>query len=160
MARGRSLTSRSRTWRRMGPDMRASEALARQTLLRGLPAAEIDALRPLVRSRVFQAGEVLFRAGDLPDCVYFIVDGAVDGAVEVVLESINGRHPLARIAAGECIGEMAALDGEPRSATVVAVEQTHTLCVAAADFVRFLEMAPVVSARLLRQLAARLRRSE
>src|SRR5262245_54322985 len=144
----------------MGLAMIRGDSIARQRLLRGLPEAELEALRPLLRERAFQAGEVLFRAGDPPDFVYFIVGGAVDGAVEVVLESLNGLHPLARILEGEAIGEMAALDGEPRSATVIAVEETHTLCVAADDFARFLESAPVASTRLLRQLSSRLRRSD
>src|SRR2546427_591744 len=129
----------------MGPDMDVLELLARQAWLRGLPAAEIEALRLLVHERLFQAGEVLFRAGDPADFVYFIVDGASDGAVEIVLESVSGRYSLTRIHAGESIGEMAALDGEPRSATVVAIEETRALCVAAEDFVRFLEAAPAAS---------------
>lgn len=56
--------------------------------------------------------EILFSAGDMGDAMYILVDGEV--------RVVRDRQAIARLGPGECVGEMAALDWEPRSATVIA----------------------------------------
>ncbi len=64
----------------------------------------------------FADGEVIFRPGDTPDCMYFIRGGGV--TVSCVEDSIEIL--LASLKAGDFFGEMSLLDGKPRSATVKA----------------------------------------
>lgn len=59
---------------------------------------------------------------------------------------------------GEVIGEIALLDSEPRSATVVAMEDSQLLCLDRRDFLPFLEKHPSVAIELAAVLALRLRR--
>lgn len=69
--------------------------------------------------KVVDAGTVLFEQGDAPDLIY-VID---EGAFEVVRTDPSGEtHVLARLSAGDCVGEMGPLFGLPRSATVRAVE--------------------------------------
>jgi CRP-like cAMP-binding protein len=129
-------------------------SLARQGLLRDLPAAELEALIRLALPIHLEPGRELFRKGDPPGDVYFIVRGAVN----VLLEGAARSDVVARVGAGEAVGEMSALDGLPRSATVVVAEETEAYYLSTNDFARYLAGAPTVAARLLRLLATRLRR--
>ena len=128
--------------------------LTRQKLFRDLQDQEIDALARQMRERHFRAGEVLVRKGDPPDDVYFVESGLV----EVVLEGATHDQELARLGPGECVGEMSAIDRAPRSATVVALEDTHAFSMSTDDFNRYLQSSPRVCYALLRLLSSRLRR--
>jgi len=127
----------------MGTSMLHRHSLARQGLLRDLPAAEMEALIRLTRPISLERGRELFRKGDPPGDVYFIVSGAVD----VLLEGATQRDVVARVGPGESIGEMSALDGLPRSATVVVAEDTEAYHLPTNDFARYLAGAPTVAAR-------------
>jgi CRP/FNR family transcriptional regulator/CRP/FNR family cyclic AMP-dependent transcriptional regulator len=127
--------------------------LAQQALFRDIPAREMDVLARLVRPVHLGPGQVLFRKGDPPGDVYFLVGGGA----QVVAEGAARDEVVARIGPGESIGEMAALDGQPRSATVLACEETDAYALSAESFARFLEGAPAVAGRLLRLLSTRLR---
>jgi CRP-like cAMP-binding protein len=81
----------------------------------------------------------------------------LDGVCEVV----RGRGlPAAEIGAGAIIGEMALLDGAPRSATVVARTEVNTLLLGRRAFIALLRSEPAVSLALIAALAARLREAE
>ena len=64
------------------------------------------------------------------------------------------------LASGDFFGEMSLLDGESRSANVVALENTKALTLNMEDFLTALEMYPKVAINLLRELAVRLRKSD
>jgi len=79
----------------------------------------IDALIPLSHftKRIYlDAGETLFEQGDFGDALYLMIEGE--------LEVINGEQVVSHIMVGECVGELAVLDWEARSATVKAVEES------------------------------------
>lgn len=74
----------------------------------------------------FEANEVIFRQGDRGDRLYIIVDGQV----EVVKEDPGkGEEILGRLGAGECFGEMALVNDNPRMATVRSLSSTNLLTV-------------------------------
>lgn len=71
------------------------------------------------RTEIFEPGMVIVRQGDPADSAYIITDGAC----EVVQDSGGARVVLRRLGSGDVFGETAVLTGEPRSASVVAVER-------------------------------------
>jgi CRP/FNR family transcriptional regulator/CRP/FNR family cyclic AMP-dependent transcriptional regulator len=83
------------------------------------------------------------------------------GAVKVELPSPAGDEPaiIARIDPGGYFGELALLDGDPRSATVVALAPTETLVLERTRFERLLEDLPTLRSCLLASLAGELRRA-
>ena len=77
-----------------------------------------------LRRRRFRRGEVIFHEGDPGDALHVVAAGSV----KISLESEDGTEAiLVTLGPGESFGELALLDGSPRSASAVAVEPTETL---------------------------------
>jgi CRP-like cAMP-binding protein len=97
---------------------------------------------------------MVFLEGDPPGDVYGIVHGQVKLSVctpdgrEV---AISYKHP------GELFGELAAIDGLPRSATAMALDETTLIAVSPRAFVELVERTPALAVPLLRMMAHRLR---
>ncbi len=103
----------------------------------------------------FKNGDVIFRQGDPGDCMYDIFSGRVGiytayGAPEEKL--------IAELKAGEFFGEMGLLDKAPRSATVVALEDTLVYVINESDFNEFFMKQPEKALQIMRQLSQRLRK--
>jgi CRP/FNR family transcriptional regulator, cyclic AMP receptor protein len=113
-----------------------------------------DAVGERARTRGFGRGEALMHAGQVPRDVYVIRTGLV----KVSAATQTGRDVLLAFRGpGDLIGELAALDAQARSATVVALEATDTLVLAGDRFTAVLERQPAVARALLRVLSDRLR---
>ena len=97
-------------------------------------------------------GEVLFDQGDDGDALYIICQGGVDVRL--------GESVVASLGESECIGELALLDGEPRSAAAVANTDTALLKVAADRFKNMLVTQPAMSRAMLRTLDRRIRETQ
>jgi CRP-like cAMP-binding protein len=134
--------------------MPAPAILERVPLFEGLAGAPLDALAGHLRRRRYAKGEVVFLRGD-PGTNLCIVE---EGGVKIVLTSAEGKEVvLAHLGAGDFFGELALLDGKPRSADAVALEPTTLLLLARDDFLRFVQERPAVAPALLAVLAQRLR---
>ena len=127
-----------------------------------MPASWLDDLpEPLARElqalgteRRYDAGVAIFHHGDEPGSVLLLVEGRV----KVALIGPQGREViLGFVGPGELVGDVAALDGRPRSATVEAVDPVRALVVPRAAFERFASSRPDAALALLRSLARRLR---
>ena len=82
------------------------------------------------------------------------------GRIKISSSSPEGKEVvLAVLGKGEILGEMAILEGKPRSADATAVEPSRLLVLHGRDFIPFLEGNPKICIRLLRILSARLRRT-
>jgi CRP/FNR family transcriptional regulator, cyclic AMP receptor protein len=105
-------------------------------------------------ARVFEApaGTVLARTGDPGDEFFLILDGTVSVGVSA------GRPVLLR--PGEFFGEMSLLDGDPRSATVVADTPVRLLVVNRGDFSLLRREVPELTQILLVTLSRRVRQAE
>ena len=139
--------------------MRADEAriLGTNPLLRGVSEADTRALAARGVERHFSAGRQIVREGDPGDALYTILAGTV----RVAMTSEDGvEATLAVLRAGDSFGELALLDGELRSATVVATTATRALVVTREAFRAWLTERPEASAGLLRELSLRLRRTD
>ncbi len=129
--------------------------LAGISVLRGLPAAELAAVAQRCRWRRYQPKqEIVSYQEDACD-----VDFIVEGAVRVTIYSFSGREVAFRdLGAGESFGELAAIDGGPRSASVVALADTLIACLPAETFWELLRSHPSVAEATLRRLARLVRR--
>jgi CRP-like cAMP-binding protein len=109
--------------------------LASCDILRHLSPEAIEELFPLIRTRSLPTGAVLFRAGDPGDSLYIVERGAVDVFADE--QGVPGKK-LARLGQGKAFGEMALLSGKPRTATIVAAEDTALLQISKHDFERLI----------------------
>lgn len=99
-------------------------------------------------------GQVLLAVG-LPATDVYVV---LEGSVSVSLVSAQGRETVLRaIGPREMFGELAAIDGEPRSADVVAVENSTLLVIPGPTFAGLLGVEPVLSLWLARYLSHQVR---
>jgi CRP-like cAMP-binding protein len=104
--------------------------------------------------RRYAAGEFLFLEGDPPGPVF----GVEAGRVKLVAHAERGRDVVLDLRGPqEVFGELAAIDGLPRSASACALEDAAVVVVPAAAFTRFVEETPAVAMHLLRLLSDRLR---
>lgn len=123
----------------------------------GLHDEDIAHLSPLVVSKSYPRDNLIVLAEDEGDTLFLIVEGQV----KVSIISEDGREViLAILGKGDFFGEMSLLDGKPRSATVIAIEESKLLTLRRADFARLLERAPELAVRVLGSLAARLRKAD
>jgi len=134
----------------------AADALRRCILFRRLSDDDLQLCTARLVHRRFRRGEVVFHAGDPGESLHVIVSGAV----RVELPSPGGDQPAILIVLhpGEFFGELALLDGEPRSATVVAAEATETLVLERPRFQRLVDEIPSLRWSLLASITAELRR--
>ena len=103
----------------------------------------------------FKKDEVIFRQGDAGDCMYDIFSGRV--GIYAAYGTPNEKQ-ISELKAGEFFGEMGLLDKAPRSATVVALEDTLVYVVGEADFNEFFIKQPEKALLIMRQLSQRLRK--
>lgn len=136
-------------------DDRLRESLRRLPLFARLSDAELDELGSRMRRKHFKRGETIFRKDDRGTHFYVVLDGAV----KIALPGEFGQEALVAIArSGEYFGELALFDRSPRSATVVALEDTQAALLAADDFMSFLESHPLAVRAVLEALARTIRR--
>jgi CRP/FNR family transcriptional regulator, cyclic AMP receptor protein len=130
--------------------------LARVGLFAGLAEEDCQALAERVRRRRYRKGTTLFVEGDPGTCLYVVESGHV----EIRLTSPDGKElVVATRGPGEFFGDMALLDGAPRSADAVAADDCWLLLLQREDFVHFLEAHPKAAVRLVEVLSRRLRES-
>jgi CRP-like cAMP-binding protein len=119
--------------------------------LDALDESERGAFDAVGRARRFAAGEAVFHEGDDPGGVIAIVSGRV----KVSIAGVGGREVLVRLPGpGELVGELAAIGGQPRTASVTAVGAVEAIAVRADDFRRFVLEHPRVAPLVFEHVAA------
>ena len=124
--------------------------------LAGLAPDLARSLSALARTASLAANEVLFLSGDPGDSMYAILDGSLKVAV---ISAEGSEQLLAILGPGHVVGEMALLDGRPRSATVQAIKASRVARIDKADFDRFAEANPGVYRHMLGLVSQRLRQA-
>ena len=127
-----------------------TQSLARIPLLRNVSSEALGQLTRSLRRRSYHRGEVIFHQGDPGDTLHLVRNGRV----KVVLPAETGDEVvLAILGPGDCFGELAVLDGGPRSAGVVAMEPVETLVLGRQDFLSFFRANPEAAERMVVNLA-------
>lgn len=123
---------------------------------RGLDDRIVEGLVPRALTRKVKRGALLFRKGDAGTNLYVVCAGAV----RVSAPSEHGKDAVFNlIVPGEIFGEIAFLDGGPRTADAVMIESGELMVIERRDFLPFLRDHPDLALRLLEVLCGRLRRT-
>jgi CRP-like cAMP-binding protein len=123
-------------------------------LFAGLSKRHLRRLAALVDPVRFRDRRVIVEAG-LPGNSFFVI---TDGHAKVYRSTVATGRPVARLGPGDFFGEMALLDGGPRSATVVADGPVVALRLSRPAFKKLVSREPGVALSIMSELASRLRR--
>ena len=133
------------------------ELLKGVDLFSALEDFQLEVISKLLIEKNFRKGEIILVEDDDSNQSLFII---AKGEVKVVLTAEDGREAiLATLKEGYFFGEMALLDGEPRSATVRAVEDSKLLMIRREDFLANVRKEPDLALTLLGEMSRRLRKS-
>ena len=134
-----------------------AERIRPDNVLGRLPAELSGKLLSGERTINLRAGDTLFERGDAGDGCYWLRRGVL----AVSVGSANGEQRiLAILGPGELVGEIAMIDGLPRSATVQAVRDCVLTFVSRAAFTEVMNRHPELHRDIVTTLAARLRQSD
>ncbi len=135
----------------------SSFRLAEVELLAGLTGEERERLATRCRWRRWGPRQLVLDRGSDTHEICFIVAGAV----RVVNYSASGREvSFADIAAGGTVGELAAIDGEPRSASVFSLDHTLIASLGAGPFRQMVATHPEIAFKIMQSLARMVRRAD
>jgi CRP/FNR family transcriptional regulator, cyclic AMP receptor protein len=121
-------------------------------LFRGLPESAMEAVAGLASETHFADGETVTREGDEGDAFFVVVDGRLD-------VTRNGMT-LRELGPGDFLGEIALIDGRPRSATVTASGPVKSLVIRRPEFLELMDRYGAVRLGVLMALTERVRSDE
>ena len=131
------------------------KVLASVPLFADLSDVQLQTVAEYARRRVFQERDVIVQRNSPGDALFIVISGKV----KVSWTTEDGETIIAVFSAGDFFGELSVLDGEQRSADVIALEPTEVLALSTEDVHACINRFPAISIALLRGLAGRVRRS-
>jgi len=135
--------------------MVSAEFLAQIPIFDRLLPKDLDTLVTLWVPRLLQPGEILVRKGEPGSSMFIIEDGIVE--IRVPDQHQKKEIRVSVLHKGDFFGEISLLDGLPRTATAVAMEETNLLVMRRDDFIEFLLQRPSVAVAMLGEIGGRLR---
>ncbi len=114
-----------------------------------VPANYLTSLAERTEEVLIEEGEVLFNQGEFGDTCYLVMEGAISIRI--------ADFEVKLLGVGEVFGEIALLDGEPRSASAVARGHTRLVSISAESFHSLIMTYPSVAIALMRTLTRRMR---
>ncbi|HLV32185.1 MAG TPA: Crp/Fnr family transcriptional regulator [Chitinispirillaceae bacterium] len=130
--------------------------LARVPLFANLAVDELKAISSIMVTRKYKQEQIIVREDDEAHTFFIIVSGTVHVAA---LTSEGKQSILATLHKGEFFGEMAVLDGERRSASVIAADECTLIMLYRKSFMEILSQYPRIAIQMLVEMSKRLRRS-
>src|SRR5437588_2640860 len=129
------------------PDEETSDVEGKTEILRRIPLfqhmtyKELLAILGTARGRQFQKGQTIIREGEVGDELFVLFRGKV--------QVIKGEMAIATLKAGAHVGEMGLVDQAPRSASVIALEETSAVSIDRDSLLKLMRRDPVLSVKLL-----------
>ncbi|WP_157670037.1 Crp/Fnr family transcriptional regulator [Chitinibacter sp. GC72] len=137
--------------------MDKAKLLSGSSLFCQLSYQELAELALHAQSRLVRAKQVVLAQGELSDEMYAVIHGRL----KVMRSNSEGRElTLAILEAGEVFGELAMLDGGPRTATIEALEDCELLVLQRAMVDQYLNAHPLVMRSMIQTLCERLRSAD
>ena len=134
-----------------------ADLLQKVPFLAVLPEQDRASLAAAAKRRRFGRGQAIFHKDD-PGRSLFLIE---EGAVRIYLPGPQGGDlTLALLAAGDFFGDLALLDGGPRSASAVATEDTVIMALDREDFMAVVRSRPEAATAVLAAVARRLREAD
>ena len=128
--------------------------LRKVPLFAGLSEQELEVLADSLGKRTFGKGMIIFHKGSLGQTLYIIESGKV----RIFILSESGQEISVNVyGCGQVFGELSMLDGLPRSAGAIVMEETHVLTLRRDDFLSLLEMYPRIAQGIIATLSTRVR---
>jgi CRP/FNR family transcriptional regulator, cyclic AMP receptor protein len=142
-----------RTGRISGGELsRRQAALAASPLFASLSKRHLRSLAKATATSSYGEGSEIVREGTSGGGFFVLLDGKA--------KVVRGNRTLARLTNGDFFGEISLLDGDPRTASVVAETEVACLNLAGRDFLSVLDREPRLGRTMLRELARRIRKLE
>ena len=137
--------------------MSATAVLQKVPLFSQLAPADLQRVLDLAREKAYPKNSVILFEDDPGDALFVVASGQV----KVVLIGEDGREViLSVLGEGQFFGEMSLIDDEPRSAHVIAMEDSNLVVLRREDFEAILLQTPVIAVALLKELTRRLRQAD
>ena len=130
--------------------------LKRVPLLRDIPPEDLERIAHLSHEETVEPETNIVEIGDPGDALYLIVEGSA----EVLYPGRSSDFVLATLKAGDFFGEMALLNGQPRSATVRAKDPVRALVLEKDEFHHMMMESPAVAVKLLELMSTRIRNAD
>jgi CRP-like cAMP-binding protein len=127
-----------------------SEWLRQVPLLEGTHRRHLAHLARILHRRSYEAGEVVFRQGDVGSGMYIVQTGRIRIVAE---DPVRGEIQLSILEAGQCFGEMSLFDHGPRSASAIAHEDSVLFGLFEGDLDQLERTRPQAAVRLLHNLS-------
>ena len=115
----------------------------------GIAAENLSRLAAIAVESSWPSGSVVFREGDAGDALYLVLSGSV--------RIVKGAVEIATLGKGSCFGEMAVLDGAPRSADAAVSDEAVLLRIGSEEFYEALAEDPRLMQNVVAVLTRRLR---
>lgn len=130
--------------------------IKQNSLLASCEHDELEEILSRARLQNMKKGETLLNQGDDGNSLIILLEGTI----RISMATSNGREIVLNYAdPGEVLGEIALLDGEPRTASATAVTEGKYLQISRSAFETVVHRFPGLGLRLLRQMAGRLRQT-
>lgn len=129
---------------------RIAAMLENAQMFKDLEWAQIEALSGYIQLYRAAPGAVLFREGDRGDFMCIVLEGKLEVRKE---DNQHVAKVVATVFPGRSLGEMTIVDGEPRSATAVAVASSTLAVLTQENFLLIMRDKPALSAKLLLKIA-------
>jgi CRP-like cAMP-binding protein len=123
--------------------------LSRIDIFANTPGKILAAVARIVEEVDLPGGETFIEEGTIGDSLYIIIDGRV--------RVHSGDHTIIELGPGDSVGELAALDPAPRSASVTTLEPTFLFQIARDPFAEVMADRPEISQGVIRALVRRIR---
>jgi CRP-like cAMP-binding protein len=125
------------------------EMLQKAPLWSGLTEKELKVIARSFKELKYESGDIIVRKGEAGVGFYLMAEGTV--------EVRSDGKVLSKLGPGQFFGEMSVLDGQPRSADVVALEPSRCLAMSSWSFKSIVSEHPKMALKMLQEFVRRLR---
>lgn len=138
-----------------GRTMKMVQFLEASPLFQSLTLPQLESISKDVQTRRFNQGEIIFREGDPGQVLYLVRSGQV----RIFVNGLDGTETSVILFGrpGDMFGELAVIDGLPRSATAVALDETVLYTVSRESFRYHMQRMPQLALNFLKELTHRVR---
>ena len=124
------------------------ESLSSLHIFKNMDKEDILEILKISEIKKFNPGVTLFKENDESESTMYVI---IEGRIEISSESFKNKEKISLFSAGKGLtfGEMSFLDTQPRSATIITVEETEVFIISRKYFDQLLEQKPKVAAKFL-----------